>query len=195
MDSCWVCLFLFSLPMQILFPDLKFCVSSFSCFKIFFICLFIFDCIGYQLWHVGSFVAVCRLLSSGMQAQLPHSTWDLSSWTRDRTCIPCVGRWILNHWITREGPLICKDFSNSIIFSLNVLMSVDLPLVGSLELMRILPLILLFYSLSLCLVFPSQHTGSIQWQELYFYFIFACYVFLLVPFIYMKELINELLYI
>ena len=25
-----------------------------------------------------------------------------SSWTRDGTCIPCVGRHILNHWTTRE---------------------------------------------------------------------------------------------
>ena len=25
-----------------------------------------------------------------------------SSQTRDGTCIPCIGRWILNHWTTRE---------------------------------------------------------------------------------------------
>ena len=31
-------------------------------------------------------------------------TWDLSSPTRDQTCIPCIGRWILNHWTTREVP-------------------------------------------------------------------------------------------
>ena len=28
--------------------------------------------------------------------------WDLSSPTRDQTCIPCIGRWSLNHWTTRE---------------------------------------------------------------------------------------------
>ena len=28
-----------------------------------------------------------------------------SSWTRDRTWIPCIGRWILNHWTPREVPL------------------------------------------------------------------------------------------
>ena len=28
--------------------------------------------------------------------------WDLSSLTRARTHIPCIGRWILNHWTTRE---------------------------------------------------------------------------------------------
>ena len=28
--------------------------------------------------------------------------WDLSSLTRDGTPVPCIGRWILNHWITRK---------------------------------------------------------------------------------------------
>ena len=28
-----------------------------------------------------------------------------SSQTRDRARAPCVGRWILNHWITREVPV------------------------------------------------------------------------------------------
>ena len=30
--------------------------------------------------------------------------WDLSSPTGDRTRIPCIGRWILSHWTTREVP-------------------------------------------------------------------------------------------
>ena len=25
-----------------------------------------------------------------------------SSWTRDRTHVPCIGRWIPNHWTDRE---------------------------------------------------------------------------------------------
>ena len=25
-----------------------------------------------------------------------------SSWTRDRNHVPCIGRWILNHWTTSE---------------------------------------------------------------------------------------------
>ena len=31
-----------------------------------------------------------------------------SSWTRDQTCVSCVGRQILNHWATREvlGPTL-----------------------------------------------------------------------------------------
>ena len=24
--------------------------------------------------------------------------WDLSSWTRNWSCVPCIGRWMLNHW-------------------------------------------------------------------------------------------------
>ena len=30
--------------------------------------------------------------------------WDLSSLTRDQTCVPWIARNILNHWITREVP-------------------------------------------------------------------------------------------
>ena len=25
-----------------------------------------------------------------------------SSWIRDQTCVPCIGRQVLNHWTTRE---------------------------------------------------------------------------------------------
>ena len=31
------------------------------------------------------------------------ASWHVKcSWTRDRTCIPCIGRWILKQWTTRE---------------------------------------------------------------------------------------------
>ena len=30
--------------------------------------------------------------------------WHMgSSWTRDGTRVPCIARWILNHWTTREA--------------------------------------------------------------------------------------------
>ena len=32
--------------------------------------------------------------------------WDLSSPNRDGTHVPCTGRQILNHWTTREVPLL-----------------------------------------------------------------------------------------
>ena len=44
----------------------------------------------------GSVVGVHGLVSPGL--------WDLSSPTRDRTWVPCIARWILNHWATREVP-------------------------------------------------------------------------------------------
>ena len=28
-----------------------------------------------------------------------------SSWPRDQTCISCIGRWILYHWVTWEAPV------------------------------------------------------------------------------------------
>jgi len=34
---------------------------------------------------------------------LARGLWDLSSLTRDRTCIPCTGRQNLNHWVSREA--------------------------------------------------------------------------------------------
>ena len=58
------------------------------------------------------FIASCRIFaaygfsSCEVWADLPCDMWDLSSLTRDKTHIPCPGSWILNHWTTREGPLI-----------------------------------------------------------------------------------------
>ena len=34
----------------------------------------------------------------------PHGMWGLSSPTRDRTHIPCIGRQSLNHWTARKFP-------------------------------------------------------------------------------------------
>ena len=33
-----------------------------------------------------------------------ESMWDLSSPTMDQTHVPCIARWILNHWAIREVP-------------------------------------------------------------------------------------------
>ena len=38
--------------------------------------------------------------------------WDLSSLTRNRTHTPCIGRWNLNHWTTRELPHTPFDSSS-----------------------------------------------------------------------------------
>ena len=39
--------------------------------------------------------------------------WDISSPTRDRSHVPCIGRWIPNHWATMEVPLRRKTFQNA----------------------------------------------------------------------------------
>ena len=51
----------------------------------------------------------CRIFPCGALASLvgvcglscPHGMWDPSSPTRGQTCVPCIGRWSLNHWSTR----------------------------------------------------------------------------------------------
>ena len=43
-----------------------------------------------------------------LQAQF-YFKWDLSFPTRDETPIPCIARWILNHWTTREVPHDMKE--------------------------------------------------------------------------------------
>ena len=59
---------------------------------------FFFGCSGSSLWCWGM--------------------WDLSSLARDRTCVPGIRRWILNHWNTREilrrGYLARKDDVNEL---------------------------------------------------------------------------------
>ena len=55
---------------------------------------------------VASFVVEHRLQVRGLQ-QLWHTSLAVlrhvgSSRTRDRTHVPCIGRWILNHCATRE---------------------------------------------------------------------------------------------
>ena len=51
-----------------------------------------------QLWHAGSKAQAQQLWHTGLVAP-PHVG---SSQTRDRTCVPCIGRRILNHCATRE---------------------------------------------------------------------------------------------
>ena len=49
----------------------------------------------------------------------------LSSWTADQTCVPCSGRWILNHWTSQELPIkatfrLCfRDISKDILKKIN----------------------------------------------------------------------------
>ena len=85
-----------------------------------FIYVFLFGCVGslllcagfslqwlLLLWSTGSRRAGFN--SCGTQAQ---QLWHMglvalrhvgSLWTRARTCVPCIGRWILSHCATREA--------------------------------------------------------------------------------------------
>ena len=49
-------------------------------------------------------VEACELGSWSVQAQLLPRMRDLSSLTRDQTCVSCIARWSLNHGTTREVP-------------------------------------------------------------------------------------------
>ena len=85
---------------------------SFSCYLFILLFIYLFGCLGsllctqyLLLCRAGFSLVVARMLSScSAWAYLSHSTWDLTSLTRDRTCFPCIGRQILNHWTTREVP-------------------------------------------------------------------------------------------
>ena len=59
----------------------------------------------------GAWALEYQLSSFGTLAWLPQGMWDLSSWTSDLNYISCIGRWILNHWITREAShaFTCND--------------------------------------------------------------------------------------
>ena len=67
--------------------------------------IYLFGCTGSQLGHAGSFTATRWLGSCRARAYSLCNSWDLSSSTRDWTYVPCIGRWILSHWTTREIPV------------------------------------------------------------------------------------------
>ena len=58
-----------------------------------------------SLWPMDSLVAARAAQCA--RAQSPHGVWDLSSRARDQTHVCFIGRWNLNHWTTREIPLLC----------------------------------------------------------------------------------------
>ena len=62
----------------------------------------------------GAWVLELRLSSCGAWAYLLYGMWDLSSWTRNWTPVPCICRQVLNHWTTREVPL--RTFKCCLIF-------------------------------------------------------------------------------
>ena len=76
-------------------------------------------CVGFYLVSVsrGDSLVVVHLVGLSLQSmgskQRDQLLWHMglaalqhmgSSLTRDRTCVPHIDRWILNHWSTREVP-------------------------------------------------------------------------------------------
>ena len=59
---------------------------------------------GAQALGLASFSS-CDLwaLKHGLSSRGASAWWHMeSSWTEELTHVPCFGRWILNHWTTRE---------------------------------------------------------------------------------------------
>ena len=57
-----------------------------------------------MLESMGSRASRLQQLQHTGSAVVPLGTWNLSSWIRDRTYDSGIGRWILNHWTTRQVP-------------------------------------------------------------------------------------------
>ena len=74
------------------------------CFILLYIYLFIylFKYIEYLFWSLGFLVPV-----SGFRCT--RAMWNLGSPTRDRTHVPCVGRWVPKHWEVPEKGFKCKS--------------------------------------------------------------------------------------
>ena len=72
--------------------------------------LLFFGCTGSLLWHMhfscGAQVAEWVGSSLVVVCELDCPVMDLSSLTRNGTCVPCIGRQILNHWTTGEVPAL-----------------------------------------------------------------------------------------
>ena len=74
------------------------------------------QCVGFSLWWLlllwGTGSRSADFSSCGAWAQQSWHTglvapWHVgSSWTRDRSCVPCIGKQILNHCATREVPYL-----------------------------------------------------------------------------------------
>ena len=77
----------------------------FLAFKNFLFYLLIYACAGPSVLHGLSLVEVHWLLVVVASLVAELSPWEVGSFqTRDRTTVPCIARWILNHWTTREAP-------------------------------------------------------------------------------------------
>ena len=99
------CLF----ALMLMFESTLNCTGSLYCFLFFLI---------YYYYLVALGLCCCMRAFSRCRAHA-HYLWPEglaaskhmgSSWTRDQTHVPCIGRWILNYKTTREAPkIVCFD--------------------------------------------------------------------------------------
>ena len=77
-----------------------------SCFHNMFRTVFnFFKDFFFNVDHLKNLYWICYNIASVLCfVFLPQGMWDLSPPTRDWTWTPCLGRWTLNHWTTREVP-------------------------------------------------------------------------------------------
>ena len=64
----------------------------------------------FLLWNTGSRhmgFSSCSSWAQQLWCTGLAAPWQVkSSQTRNQTCVPCIGRWILNHWTTVEVPFL-----------------------------------------------------------------------------------------
>ena len=65
---------------------------------------------SWRRWHLSCPDILTRMMGAEKEAGDYHKGFSLvavlSCPSRDQTHNPCIGRWILNHWTTREVPLV-----------------------------------------------------------------------------------------
>ena len=108
----------------LIFPPLAFFFLRFFNLFIFHwriiaLCWFLIFLQFFLMWTILKvfieFVTILLLFSGfGFLAQ---GIWDVSSPTMDQTCTPCIGRWSLNHWTTREVPTLGFRQASSLVLS------------------------------------------------------------------------------
>ena len=94
-----------------------------SSFFQYFIYLFTFGCLCLHCSTWTSLVAVHGISGCDTWVYLLHNMWHLSSLTRDRTHIPCIGRQILKlkYNFTMCWVLSCSVMFDSLFFNLFIL--------------------------------------------------------------------------
>ena len=82
------------------------CVSIYLSIMCVCVCVYLSIYLSIYIYIYIYFFFPQPLGLQGTWAYLLHGMWDVSSPTRDGTNVPCVGRWILNHWSTRRVPVL-----------------------------------------------------------------------------------------